>query len=282
MRSHSTSAPAGDALSAAARRLLEGLAGPDAYAVPSEFADELVLVGRRGAASVRLGAFTPAAARALVAAGLGTHIRGDRSGKRRLVITEAGLAHLARAAAPAAVAPFRAQHGAVSPPSAGTPGPAIERAESPLAWLATRRDRSGAPLVSASALAAGERLRRDMTMAQMLPSMSARWSPTPRGDRNPDALSTTDAAVAARQRVRRALDAAGPDFAGLLIDVCGFLKGLELVERERAWPARSAKLVLRMALDALARHYGLGEEATGPHRAPSRAWGVDDYRPSIS
>lgn len=273
---------AGVALSAAARRLLDGLLEPEAYAVASEFGEELVLVGRRGTVSMRLGAYRPDVADALVAASLAAWEGGGRSGKRRLVATAAGLANHARRAAPAGVDPFRAQHGAIEAPTPGRPGPAIERAESPLAWLATRRGKAGVPLVSALGLEAGERLRRDLTIAQVLPSMTASWSPMPRGDRNPDAMSVTEAAVAARQRVHRALDAAGPDFAGLLVDVCGFLKGLEAVEQERGWPARSAKVVLRLALAALARHYGLSEEARGPARGTPRGWGADDYRPTIS
>jgi hypothetical protein len=92
----------------------------------------------------------------------------------------------------------------------------------------------------------------------------------------------TDAVVAARQRVDRALADVGPDFAGILLDFCCFLKGIEEIERERSWPARSAKLVLRLGLASLARHYGLVEAAHGAGRGGRMVhWGAEDYRPEI-
>ena len=89
-------------------------------------------------------------------------------------------------------------------------------------------------------------------------------------------LHTSDSVIAARQRVRQAFDSVGPEFIGLLLDVCCFLKGLEDVERERAWPPRSAKIVLQLGLDRLARHYGYATGARGKGRAAVRTWLASD------
>jgi hypothetical protein len=86
----------------------------------------------------------------------------------------------------------------------------------------------------------------------------------------------TDLIVASRQRVRLALEACGPEFAGVLLDVCCFLRGLEDLEHERGWPSRSAKVVLQLALTRLARHYGLERDLPGNRSAHVRAWLADD------
>lgn len=157
--------------------------------------------------------------------------------------------------------------------------------ESPLARLRRQKGRDGAPLVGPAEFAAGERLRADFTRGQLMPRITASWSLGASGRRRKDGgggmAEMSDAIVAARQRVDRALRSVGPDFAGLLLDVCCFLKGIEAIERERGWPSRSAKLVLRLALASLARHYGLSEEGRGRAAAPIVHWGADDYRPEI-
>jgi len=109
-----------------------------------------------------------------------------------------------------------------------------------------------------------------------MPRITANWSASVAdGRRGASPASFTEAVIAARQRVRHTLEAAGPEFSGLLVDVCCFLKSLTDVERERNWPARSAKIVLQLGLDRLARHYGLRGEAHGRKSGP-RIWLAHD------
>jgi hypothetical protein len=153
----------------------------------------------------------------------------------------------------------------------------VDEAESPLAWLARRRGRSGRALIETHQLQAGERLRADFTRANLMPHTTADWE-KPVGGNQGGAVLATDAMVAARQRVRQALAAAGPEFSGLLLDVCCFLKTLPEVERERLWPARSGKVVLQLALERLARHYGYARQARGRPGASPRVWLAADER----
>jgi hypothetical protein len=194
-------------------------------------------------------------------------------------VTSAGLAHLARQSAArmhSPIDPFRAQHLDLAQRTLGITGGAviIDEAESPLAWLARRKGRDGRFLIAPVQLQAGERLRTEFTRAQLMPRTTSSWSTAMadghRGAGQPTTF--TEAVIAARQRVRQALDTVGPEFSGLLLDVCCFLKGLADVERERGWPSRSAKVVLQLGLDRLARHYGLGAEARGRAHVPIRTW----------
>ena len=164
--------------------------------------------------------------------------------------------------------PFRAQHLQLArrliATADGHADVVVDEAESPLAWLARRKGRDGEPLIDPVQFQAGERLRGDFTRAQMTPQVTSSWDPTvTRGRGQSGSMTFADTAVAARQQVRQALEALAPEFADLLLDVCCFLKGLEDVERERRWPPRSAKVVLQLGLDQLARHYGLTNEARG-------------------
>lgn len=160
----------------------------------------------------------------------------------------------------------------------------VDLAESPLAWLRRRRGGDGQALISEAAFAAGERFRAEFTRAGLAPRMTANWEAAIASGRRADpGLTQTEISLAARQRFGRALDAVGPELSGVLMDVCCFLKGLEQVEAERRWPARSAKVVLCLGLERLAVHYGYGAQASGPDRSGGiRAWAQAGSRGSIA
>jgi hypothetical protein len=153
--------------------------------------------------------------------------------------------------------------------------------ESPLGSIARLKDRDGKTFVPLEAVDAGERLLSDFTRGQMQPRVTASWEPRlatrAKGGAGGQA-EMAESAMAARSRFNRAVEAMGPELAGVAVDVCCFSKGLETVERERQWPARSAKLMLRTALLALARHYSPPVPAS---RRRSHHWGAEGFRPSI-
>ena len=47
----------------------------------------------------------------------------------------------------------------------------------------------------------------------------------------------------------------GPGLGDMVLRCCGFLEGLEAAEKRMGWSARSGKIVLRIALQRLKRHY---------------------------
>lgn len=177
-----------------------------------------------------------------------------------------------------------AQPRQVASVAVGTTAPtraAINLSESPLGSLMRRKTKEGEAFLSEAEFHAGERLRADFTRGQLMPRLGASWvGSVSSGKRGAGGgvVELTDAAMAARLRVGKALDAVGPELSGVLVDVCCFLKGLEQVESERGWPVRSAKIVLKTALGALARHYRPGADKP---KGSVLHWGAADYRPKL-
>ena len=168
-----------------------------------------------------------------------------------------------------------------SPAGNAPAAPLFNDAESPLAWLRTRKDKSGAPLISDAQYLAGERLRHDFERAMLSRRITTNWDMAGSGARGANStLELSDGAIAARERYIRALEAVGPELASILAQVCCLAAGLEQAERVLNLPQRSGKAVLGLALTALARHYGLLTD-TGRRRNGLSHWGLPDYRPAI-
>lgn len=68
-------------------------------------------------------------------------------------------------------------------------------------------------------------------------------------------LTTSERQIAAKSRFNGAMAAAGPGLNDVLWRVACACEGLPDAERALEWPARSGKLVLRLALDRVADFY---------------------------
>lgn len=137
-----------------------------------------------------------------------------------------------------------------SAPRKGRRSVTVNLAENPLTWLHSRGH------ISDAQLAGGECLRRDFERAQLMPGVTMRWDPVRIQGRAVDRMLTaSERQMAARQRFDRAIAAAGPGLSDILWRVVCNGESVPNAEKALAWPVRSGKLVLRLALDRVAGFY---------------------------
>ena len=163
-------------------------------------------------------------------------------------------------------------------------GRMLNLAESPLARLAAPGTDGSPAFLAPHQVEAGERVRKLAERARLQPrvTMSYDAAHTAGGKGAGTAAEISDMAAEARRTLSEIARVLPADCAGVVLDVCGLLKGLQTVETERGWPRRSAKLVLRIGLDQLAQHFGLvrgsDRQADGDGHGPGIAEGA---RPTV-
>lgn len=136
--------------------------------------------------------------------------------------------------------------------------------ESPLIGLSRRKDRDGKPFLPRDLVAVGERLREDYELVEVGMGGNQSWDGFTTGEA-PDAVKEgPKGAIAAYGRIKDALAELGPGLGDVVLRCCCFLEGLEQTEKSMGWSARSGKIVLRIALQRLKRHYEETQGRYGP------------------
>jgi hypothetical protein len=128
----------------------------------------------------------------------------------------------------------------------------VNLAESPLGWLHAHGH------LDDRLFDAGERLRADYERAQISPGVTMRWEPVRLRGIGGALLAPTERQIAARERFDGAIRAAGKGLEDVLWRVDCACETVPVAEKALAWPARSGKLVLRLALDRVADFYRIG------------------------
>ena len=125
----------------------------------------------------------------------------------------------------------------------------VNAAESPLSWLHARGH------LDDRLFDAGERLRADYERAQIAPGITMRWDPVRVDGGGGEGMTPGERQLAARARFDGAMAQAGRGLKDVLWHVVCNCESLSHAEKGLGWPARSGKLVLRLALDRVADFY---------------------------
>jgi hypothetical protein len=125
----------------------------------------------------------------------------------------------------------------------------VNLAESPLGWLHAHGH------LDDRLFYAGERLRADYERALLAPGVTMRWEPVRIRAVGGTCLEPSERQIAARRRFESAIAAAGKGLEDILWRVVCACETLPTAEKALEWPARSGKLVLKLALDRVADFY---------------------------
>jgi hypothetical protein len=245
--------PPGDAaLLAEARRLLPLLAAPDCLLAVAPDMDRAVVLREAAGGSERLAVLDRTVAEAFA---LRDWILCERPGRvSRYRLSPEGRGMLRKLG----VAPAKPARAPASGDDAE--GRFRPKPESPVAVLARRRDPNGRPFLTAEQIAAAERLREDHEVAQLTKGTAPDWPRLLAAGRQGNTPALVGPA-AARARFEAALAELGPGLGDVAVRCCCWLEGVESAEQALGWSARSGKIVLRIALDRLARHYAAQGDA---------------------
>lgn len=242
------------AASARAARLLSRLAAEDGLIAPTRGVGAYGFYPRGDRRRRPVGKATAADMAALLAEGA-----VERAGPDAFQITPAGRKRAARATH-AGNAAFLAQHAPVVARSV-VDGDGDVRLTAgldprgPAARLARWRDGAGAAFFTPAEIAAAQRLRADWEQGQIGLTPAADWRAPPRGSAARGAGGREGAltiGLDARARVAQALGALAPPLRRVATAAVLEDRAIADIEREQRWPARSAKVALKLALAQLA------------------------------
>lgn len=244
---HADAFPSSEEFDREAERVLRRLSEQGACLAVAEGMETAVIVREvSGGETLRTGTVASAVAEAMA---LREWITSGGSGRvLRYQITGSGRTALKAYVAQAENASARAAHDDDTPDRRNR-----YAVESPLVMLARRKDKSGEKFLTDGEVRAGERLREDFEIAAMAGIPESGWesllTSAPQGD------VSARGSQGALARVSAALADLGPGLGDVVLRVCCKLEGLETVEQRMGWAARSGKIVLRIGLQRLERHY---------------------------
>lgn len=181
----------------------------------------------------------------------------------RYAITSAGRGELSRLIAEAESARAKAsgedEEGKTPSRKTAKPSRRPVGADAPVVVL-SRRKRGGEAYLTREMVVAAERFRENFEIAAMGSSLSQNWEALVQGRVGGGTITgRTEASVDRRRNatssLTKAIRALGPELAECVILSCCHEEGMETIEDKLDYPARSGKIVLRIALATLARHY---------------------------